>query len=301
MSYFQKLLDKVKGGEKKILSVACAQDEDVLKAVEEARKIGVVDAILVGDKISILEILKRLKISSENYKIEDIKNIEEAAQYAVEIVSSGKAHIVMKGIVDTSIILKAVLNGEKGLRIEGNLLSHIALFKNPNYYKPFIVTDAAMNIAPTLEDKIKIINNAVKVSKDLGVETPKVACLCAKEKVSSKMQATIDAEKLQNMNSDGIIKGCLVAGPFALDIAISKEAAEHKGITHPVAGDADILLVPQIESGNILYKSLTYFSNSESAGLIVGAKAPIVLTSRADSQESKFNSILLAVAFNNEK
>lgn len=301
MSYFQRLLLEVKGRKRKILSVACAQDEDVLKAVEEARKIGIIDAILVGDKTNILEILNELNISSKNYKIEDIKNIEEASQFAVELVSKGKADIVMKGIVDTSIILKAVLNGEKGLRIEGNLLSHIALFHNSNYHKPFIVTDAAMNIAPTLEDKVKIINNAVKVSKDLGIEIPKVACLCAKEKVSSKMQATIDAEKLQSMNNEGIIKGCIVGGPFALDIAISKEAAEHKGLIHPVAGDADILLAPQIESGNILYKSLTYFSKSESAGLIVGAKAPIVLTSRADSEESKFNSILLAIVFNNEK
>ncbi|MGL5232308.1 MAG: phosphate butyryltransferase [Fusobacteriaceae bacterium] len=299
MSYFDKLLGKIKSQKSKIVSVACAEDEDVLTAVENARKIGIISAVLVGNKEKIVEILKELNYEVNNYEIIDEKNMELASQEAVRLVSEGKADIVMKGLVDTSIILKAVLNSKHGLRISDNLLSHVGVFFNDHYHKAFIVTDAAMNIEPTLEEKVKIINNAVKISRDLGVDTPKVACICAKEKVSLKMKATVDADKLQKMCEDGEIKDCIVGGPFALDNAISKEAAIHKGITHTVAGDADILLMPQIESGNVLYKALTYLSKCENASIIVGAKAPIVLTSRADSEETKFNSILLALAFNN--
>ena len=299
MSYFTRILEKVKKQKRKIVAVACAEDEDVLNAVENARKFEIITAILVGDKDKIVKILNELKFDVDNYEIIDAKTIEEASKLAVQLVSQGKADIVMKGLVDTSIILKAVLSNEYGLKIHGNLLSHVGVFFNENYHKPFIVTDAAMNIAPTLDEKVKILNNAVKIAQDLGVEIPKVACICAKEKVSAKMEATVDAEKIQKMCEEGVIKNCIVAGPFALDNAISKEAAIHKGITHTVAGDADILLMPQIESGNVLYKALTYFSKSESAGIIVGAKAPIILTSRADSEETKFNSILLATAFNN--
>lgn len=301
MSYFKRLLNEVKDKEKKKLVVACAEDEDVLGAVEKARSLGVINGVLVGEAEKIIQILKTMNIDEKNYEIVNVKGLEEGARKAVELVSKGFGDILMKGLVDTSIILKAVLDSEIGLRIHGNLLSHVGVFFNENYHKPFIVTDAAMNIAPSLEEKVKIIENAVKISKDLGVELPKVACICAKEKVSSKMEATVHAEKLEELNKAGEIKNCVVGGPFSLDIAISKESAQHKGFNHPVAGEADILLMPQIEGGNILYKALTYFSNSENAGIIVGARAPIVLTSRADSEESKFNSILLGIAFNNEK
>ncbi|WP_313370285.1 phosphate acyltransferase, partial [Sedimentibacter sp.] len=199
-----------------------------------------------------------------------------------------------KGLIDTSIILKAVLDKEIGLRT-GNVLSHAAVFSVDTYHKFFIVTDAAMSIAPSVEEKRQIIENTLTLSRALGAKLPKVAVICAKEKVNPKMTATLDAEELVQMQKDGKITGCIIEGPYALDNAISKEAAEIKGIKGEAAGDADILLMPDIEAGNVLYKALTYLANAENAGIILGAKAPIVLTSRADSDKAKLNSIALSV------
>lgn len=278
----------------KTIAVAVAADLEVLLAVGKAQKLGIAEAILVGDKEKIEEIASTNDIDISMHKIIDEKDVKEASLKAVELVSSGKAHIVMKGLVDTAIILKAVLNKEVGLRT-GNVLSHAAVFEVPNYERLIFVTDAAMNIAPDLMAKKQIIENVVEVAHALDIDEPKVAVVCAKEKVNPKMPPTVDAQKLEEMNKAGDIKGCMVGGPFALDNAVSKKAAEHKGISHPVAGCADILLVPNIESGNVLYKSMVFFSDTKNAGVIVGAKAPIVLTSRADSDETKLNSIALAV------
>lgn len=206
----------------------------------------------------------------------------------------------MKGIVDTSIILKAVLDRDIGLR-DAPVLSHVALFQVPGYDRLLYVTDAAMNIAPDVEAKKHIVSNAVKVAHALGNPNPIVACLCAVEKVNPKMPATLDAAALVEANASGLIPGCTVIGPLALDNAISPEAARHKGIEDPHAGDADILLVPNIETGNVFYKSMVFMAKSQNAGLIVGAKAPVIVTSRADSEQTKLNSIALAltVASNN--
>lgn len=278
----------------KTVSVACAQDVEVLLAIDAAKKEGIVDAILVGDKERIETIAKDNNIDVSKFEIVDIKDMTEASRKAVELVSSGKAHMVMKGLVDTSIILKAVLDKEIGLKT-GKVLSHVAVFDIQGYDRLFTVSDAAMNIAPDLDTKKQIIDNAVGVAQALDNKVPKVAVICAKEKVNPKMPDTIDARELQRMNEEGIIKKCIVAGPFALDNAVSVEAAKLKGINHPVAGKADILLLPDIEAGNVLYKSMVYFAPSKNAGLIVGAKAPIVLTSRADTEETKLYSIALGV------
>ena len=278
----------------KTISVACCQDKEVLIAVENARKQHMIEAILVGDIEKTREIAKTLNIDLNNYELVDIKDLSQACLKAVEIVSTGKAHMVMKGLVDTSIILKAVLNKEIGLRT-GNILSHVAVFDIEGYDRLFFITDAAMNIDPDLNKKKQIIQNAVKLARALDIDEPKVAVLCAKEKVNPKMPDTVDAKELEEMNKKGEIKDCIVGGPFALDNAISEEAAKHKGIDHPVAGKADILLVPDIEAGNIFYKSMTFFAKAQSAGLVLGAKAPIVLTSRADSDITKLNSIALGV------
>lgn len=278
----------------KTIAVACAQDEDVLMAVNEAKKKGIAEAILVGDKEKIEEIANKKSIDLSGYEIIDIKDLSEASLKAVELVSTGKAHMVMKGLVDTSIILKAVLNAEVGLRT-GNVLSHVAVFDIEDYERLLFVTDAAMNIAPDLMQKKQIIENAVTVARALDIEEPKVAVLCAKEKVNPKMPATVDAAELEKMNKNGEIKNCLVGGPLALDNAVSVEAAKHKGIDHPVAGYADILMVPTIEAGNVLYKALAFLARSKNAGVIVGAKAPVILTSRADDEEAKLNSIALGV------
>lgn len=278
----------------KTVSVACCQDKEVLIAVENARKENIVNAILVGDIDKTREIAAEIEIDLNNYELVDIKDLSQACIKAVELVSSGKAHMVMKGLVDTSIILKSVLNKEVGLRT-GNILSHVAVFDIEGYDRLFFVTDAAMNLSPNVEEKKQIIENACSVARSLDIEEPKVAMICAKEKVNPKMKDTVEAKELEDMYLRGEIKGCIVGGPFALDNAISEEAAIHKGISHPVAGKADVLVVPDIEAGNVLYKSITYFSKCENAGLIVGAKAPIILTSRADSDKTKLNSIALGV------
>lgn len=294
MKNFSELIKVAKEKGPKVISVACAQDSDVLKAVEGARKEGIAAAILVGDEPKIKEISNELGIDLNNYEIIHEEDLSKASLKAVELVSSGRAHLVMKGLVDTSIILKAVLDKEVGLRT-GCPLSHIAVFKIPSYDRLFFVTDAAMTLKPDLDTKKKLIENAVSVAHALDIEEPKVAVLCAKEKVNDKMVCTLDAKDLEDMNKRGEIKGCMVGGPFALDNAVSEEAAKLKGMDHPVGGKADILLVPDLESGNILYKSMVFFAQGENAGIIVGAKAPIVLTSRADSDVSKLNSIALGV------
>lgn len=276
----------------KTISVACAQDAEVLSAVSQAKDAGVADAILVGDKEKIEQIAANKNINLSEFEIIDIKDLVEASRKAVELVSSGKAHMVMKGLVDTSIILKAVLDKEIGLRT-GNVLSHVSIFDIEGYDRLFFVTDAAMNIAPDLNTKKQIIENCIQITKGLNIENPKVAVVCAKEKANPKMPDTMDAVELEKMNKNGEIKDCIVGGPFALDNAVSVEAAKHKGIDHPVAGKADILLAPDIEAGNILYKSMVFFANAKNAGIIVGAKAPVILTSRADSDEAKLYSIAL--------
>lgn len=290
---FEDVLKIAKERGPKTVAVACAQDVDALMAVENARKEGIVKGILVGDGVAIKTIADDKGIDLGNFEVIDIPDLAEASLKAVELVSSGKAHMVMKGLVDTAIILKAVLNKEVGLRT-GNVLSHVAVFDIPAYHKLLLVTDAAMNIAPDLNAKKQIIENSLVVANALDVEVPKVAVVCAKEKVNPKMPATVDAGELVKMNEEGSLSGCVVGGPFALDNAVSKQAAALKKIDHPAAGDADIILCPNIESGNIAYKTLSFLvGDSKNAGIIVGAKAPVVLTSRADDEATKLNSIAL--------
>jgi phosphate butyryltransferase len=291
---FKEVLEIARERGPKTVAVACAQDTDVLNAVENARQNNIIDGILVGDQAKIEAIMAEENIDPANYEIVNMEDLAEASLKAVELVSTGKAHMVMKGLVDTSIILKAVLNKEVGLRT-GSVLSHVAVFDVMNYPRLLLVTDAAMNIAPDLNQKKQIIENSLQVAYGLDIDEPKVGVICAKEKVNPKMPATVDAGELVKMNESGELTGCLVGGPFALDNAVSEEAAKLKGINHPVAGKADILMCPNIESGNILYKTLGFLTNAQSAGVIVGAKAPIILTSRADSEEAKLNSIALGV------
>lgn len=283
----------VEKGPKRI-AVACAQDDDVLKAVKSAYDKGIANGYLIGDVELIKSIAKEIDLDLSGFELINILDLAEAALKAVELVSSGKADLVMKGLVDTSIILKAVLNKEVGLR-KGNVLSHVAVFDVPTYHKILLVTDAAMNIAPDVHTKKQIIENTLFVTRALHIEMPNVGVIAAKEKVTESMIATVDAGELVKMNKEGLITGCKVGGPFALDNAISKEAAEIKGIKDPMAGDVDVLLCPTIEAGNVLYKALNFLANAQSAGIIVGAKAPVILTSRADSDESKLNSIALGV------
>ncbi|MCF6461524.1 phosphate butyryltransferase [Clostridium sp. Cult3] len=282
-----------KRGPKKI-SVAVAQDRDVLGAIKVCKDLNIINPILVGDKSKIQQISEKIDFELSEVEIIDEKDGLQASRIATKLVSTGKAEILMKGLIDTSVIMKQVLDKEIGLRI-GKVISHVAVFDVETYHKIFFVTDAAMNISPDIYQKKEIIENAVELAHSLEINNPKVAVIGAKEKVSPKMEATVHAKELSDMYKRGEITGCIVEGPFALDNAISKEAALHKGIESSVAGDADILLVPDIDAGNVLYKSLTFLAKAKSAGIILGTKSPIVLTSRADSQEAKIHSIALGV------
>lgn len=290
---FDEVISKVKSQSMKKVAVAVAQDEPVLEAIRDAKKNGIADAILVGDKEEIIKIAEKIGMDINKYEIIDEKDINKASIEAVKLVSSGKADMMMKGLVDTATFLRAVLNKEVGLRT-GKQMSHIAIFEVPGYERLLFVTDAAFNMYPELKEKIDIVKNAVQVAHALENEVPKVAPICAVEVVNPSMPATLDAANLSKMNERGQIKGCIIDGPLALDNALSKEAAAHKKISGPVAGEADILLMANIEAGNAVYKCLTYTTKSKNGGLLMGAAAPVIVTSRTDSPESKMNSIALA-------
>ncbi|HEX7494839.1 MAG TPA: bifunctional enoyl-CoA hydratase/phosphate acetyltransferase [Bacteroidales bacterium] len=285
----------VEGRPRKKLILAAAQDQHSLGAVIRAWKDNIIEPILVGDKDGIQNIC-----SLNNYDIAGIRIIHESdpdmsVEIAVKMVSSKQADILMKGKIGSSTLLKCVLNKEWGLRT-GNLLSHFALFEVETYPKVIAVTDVAMNIAPTLADKIAIVNNSVDCLNRLGYILPKVAVLGAVEMVNENMKATLDAALLSKMNQRDQIKKCIIDGPLAFDNAVSLESAQLKGIKSEVAGDTDLLLMPDIEVGNVLYKSLVFFAKAKVASIILGALVPIVLTSRSDSEQAKFDSILLAAA-----
>lgn len=292
MRHMTDLVHYAKSLEQKTLVVAVAQDEHVLEAVEMARKDGFIHAILVGDQQAIETICDAHHIPLESYEVIDEKDVAKACQIAVSLVAQQKNHYLMKGIVDTSIILKAALDKEEGLRTK-NRLSHVSVMEIPTYHKLLLMSDGAMNIDPDVEIKQEIIENGNQIAHAIGIEKPNVAIIAAVEKINPKMQATLDAQILIERNQKGAIKNCVIGGPFALDNAINQEAAMHKGIKDPMAGDVDFLLMPQIESGNVFYKSMMFLANAKSASVIAGAKKPIVLTSRADSKESKYYSIAL--------
>ena len=285
------ILNQLKGNEKVLLSVAAAHDEEVLLAIKEAVEKEIIIPILIGDENKIKEISKKIGFNLDGIKIIQKDTIEECAKTAVKLVSSKKADFVMKGLLDTSVILKAVLNKEWGLRTD-SLLSHVMVYEIPSYNKLLVTTDGGMNISPDYEQKVKILKNAIEATNPLGLTNIKVACLAAKEKVNPKMQATVDAKALQEAGNRGEFgDNVIVEGPLAFDLAVSKEAAKIKGFESKVAGETDIMLMPTIEVGNGIGKALTYFAGAKSAGIIMGAKAPIVLVSRADSHESKLYSI----------
>ena len=289
----KKAIDK-KGA---VIAVAVAQDLHVLEAIKEAYQLGIADFILIGDKEKIEGIAKGMQMDLSSFEIFDIPDIVEATQKAVELVSQKKATVLMKGLVDSSIVLKAALNKQEGLRTSKKL-SHIAVFEVPTYHKLLFITDSAINIEPDLTTKKEIIQNAIEAVNKTGISLPKVALLAAKENVDEKMPVTLEYEQLVEMNKKGEINNAILAGPLSLDLAISKKAAIIKNIHNPVCGDADILVCPNIESGNILYKALAFLANAKNGGIVLGAKVPIIMTSRADSSENKLAAIALGTIFN---
>jgi phosphate butyryltransferase len=292
LSDLEDIIDKSETA--KTLVLAVSQDEYSLNAIHKAYHAGIITPVFVGNKVLTEAIIER-----NTYRFDDIQFIDEAddekcVSIAVKMVHAKEAQILMKGKVATRTLLKGVLNRNWGLRKE-RLLSHFALFEVDTYHKLIAVTDVAMNIAPSLKDKIDIINNSVSYLNKLGIAKPKVAVLGAIEMVNENMQATMDAALLSKMNQRDQIKNCIIDGPLAFDNAVSFDSAKHKNIKSAVVGDTDLLLMPDIEVGNVLYKSLVFFAKAKVASVILGAQAPIVLTSRSDSEESKYNSILLAV------
>jgi len=294
MKTIAEMIDAAKRNGRKRVAVAAAQEHSALEAVVDAWKAGLAEPILVGDLAAIDRIAAELGLDISAFERIEEKDISRAAAKAVELVRTGKADVLMKGLLDTSVLLKAVLNKESGINA-GRLSSHVAVMEVQAYHKLLFVTDAAINIAPDIPAKIDIIMNAAQAARALGIDRPKVALLAAVEKVNfEKMPCTADAAIITQMNRRGQLKDCLVDGPLALDNAISAESAKIKKIVSEVAGDADILVAPDIEAGNILYKCLLDLAGARGAGVVMGAAKPIVLTSRADSAETKLASIALA-------
>jgi len=284
------ILDKVKDLPKNTIAVAQAADHDILSVAETAINKGIANFIFVGNPETIKEY-----ISEGNYNLKDVTIVEayddkSCADKAVELVTTGKAQMPMKGLISTATFLRAVLDKEKGLRT-GSIITQITITDKIDGSGLNFITDCAMNINPTLEDKISIVNNAVYLARKFGYDCPKVAMITALETVNQNMQETLDAAVLSKMNDRGQIKNCIVDGPFALDNAISKASADHKGVSGPVAGVADILAVSDIRMGNVLHKAITYFAQKRIGSVIIGTKSPIVMTSRSDSVDDKLVSI----------
>lgn len=291
---FSDLLSRVSACKKKTLSVAVAQDKAVLEAVKAAKERGIADAILVGDEAKIKEIAMELDMNMDDYTVINETDTVAASLKAVQLVHEGRADMYMKGLLDTKTFLKSVLDKEVGLRT-GKPLSHVCVFEIPGIDRLLFLTDVAFMPYPTLEDKVNIINYTVEIANACGVDMPKVAPLAAVEVVNPKMPVTVEAAELTKMNEEGKITGCIVDGPLSLDIALYKEAAEEKGaLGRKVAGDADILLFPDIHAGNLVYKAIVHMVDAKNGNILTGTKAPVILTSRSDSCEVKVNSIALA-------
>jgi phosphate butyryltransferase len=294
---FDELIKKVQGqGEKKIVAVVSADDEHTLEAVVKAKENHIAEPVLIGDEKRIRFILEKMSVQNpETYEILNQDSPEKAAEAAVKLINEKKADFLMKGKIQTADLLKAVVNKEDGLRT-GRVMSHMAIHQMESYHKLLAVTDGGMNISPDLEEKKQIVMNAVIAFRNMGIEKPKVAVVCAVESVNPKMPETQDAEKLKIMNSEGKISDCIVEGPISYDLTMSKESAKIKGYESEVVQDADILVVPDIASGNILGKALVYSAGAKMAGFILGAKVPIVLTSRGSSSEEKYLSLVISAA-----
>jgi len=289
---FDELVERAKGLGKRRLAVANPYEVEDLKAIKRAKDEGIIEPIIIGDKEKIVEFLKKANIEPDMEIVEE-KDYYKAIELSIQFAREGKADLIMKGLVKTPDLLHAVLDKEKGIR-KYKLLSHVGVLSCSRYPKFIIMSDGGMVIAPSLEEKVEILKNALIVAKALEIETPKVALLSAIEIVNPKMPSTLDAALIAKIAQRKQIKGIIADGPLAFDNAISKWAAEHKGIDSPVAGDADVFIVPNIEAGNIFFKILNYLSDGKSAGVVIGAKVPVVLPSRADTPESKFYSIVLS-------
>jgi phosphotransacetylase len=291
---YENLLERCRSLDPVPTAVAHPCEKSALAGAIEAGEQGLIEPILVGPAAKIIQVAEESNQDLGSLEIVDTPHSHGSAAKAVELVRQGRAELLMKGSLHSDELLGAVVARESGLRT-GRRISHVFLMDVPTYHKVLIVTDAAINIAPSLEDKMDICQNAIDLAVSLGLEQPKVAVLAAVETVNSKMPATLDAAALCKMADRGQITHCMIDGPLAFDNAISQEAARIKGIRSAVAGDPDILLVPDLEAGNILAKQLSFLAKADSAGLVLGARVPIILTSRSDTVRSRIASCAVAV------
>lgn len=293
---FQQLIDEAKKRDGIVVGVPSPEDSSSIKTVINAKKENIADFILAGDKEKIIALLEENGSRAEDYEIIHTATVEESAAVIVEMANRNRVQVILKGFLPTASLMKPILDKEKGLRT-GNLFSDILIVENPadNYKGLLGMTDGGLNILPDLDQKKQIIENAVKVFHKLGYEKPNVGVMAAVETVKDSMPATLDARALTGMNEKGEIEGCVVYGPLALDIAVSPEAAQHKGITHPAAGMTQILVVPNIESGNLLGKAFTYYLHLTVAHVVMGARIPILIPSRNESDIDKIHSVALGV------
>lgn len=293
---FQELIANVqKSDVKKRVAVAAAHDEHTLEAIFEAVRDKLLEPLLIGDKNKIIEILNKFNVEFDENNIINTESDKESAEKTVEAVHENKADFIMKGKLQTADLLRAVVDKNKGLRT-GNVMSHVAILEVPSYHKLLAVTDGGMMMYPNVEEKKQILESAVNVFHAMGYDCPKVAVLAAVETVNPKMPEAVDADILKKMNKSGEIKGCIVEGPISVDLTFSKESAKIKGFVSPVTADADILLVPNISAGNIMSKTLTELAGATMAGMVVGARAPIVLTSRGATTQEKYLSLVLSAS-----
>jgi phosphate butyryltransferase len=293
---FEELEQTAKSKPSRRLALAMAEEADALKAVLTAAAEGIVEPILVGNRQAISETAEEQGLDLSPYRVEPAEGEQQCAARAVELVREGEAAVLMKGRTPTAVIMRAILDRHGGLRGHG-VLSHVSIIQVDRYPKLLIMSDPGINIAPDLKTKAAIIENMVYVAQKLGIERPKVAVIAAVEKVNpSAMPATVDAALLAKMSERGQIPGCIVDGPFALDNALSRKSCDTKGIQTEVGGDADALLMPDIEAANIFYKTLAHLTNAKIAAMTIGAKVPVVMSSRADNDTIKYYSILGAVS-----
>lgn len=291
---FDELIESAKGTWKPTIAVAMGNDENVISAMRMATDEGLAHAVMIGDRDLTFRIARNSGISLNGLELVDCTDKAEAAALAVSYARDGRAQAVMKGLIDTATMCRAVLNKDTGIK-DSDVLSHLGLLEVPDFDRLLYSTDGALNMYPDVQKKRRIIENALVVANALGNMHPNVACICALESVNPKMQPTVDANELRKMYLRGEITGCTVSGPLALDNALFERSARIKKITDPKAGHADILLAPEIETGNVLYKSLVYLGKAKSAGVVVGAKDPVIMTSRFDSDETKLRSVALAM------
>ncbi len=291
----QQIEDLLIGKPAKKIAVVAAHDDNVLSSLKAAYDKGFAQPILIGDKQKIFNLADSIDLDLSKVSIIQEDDNEKSARIAIEMVHRGEAHALMKGILPTADFMKAVLNKETGLK-SNRLISHTMVIENENYPKLLFVTDAAITIEPDLQQKVELIRNSVDVAHSLGVEKPKVAVLAAIEVVNTSIKSTLDAALLTQMCRRGQIKGCIVDGPLSLDLAISTESVKHKNIESDVAGDADVLLTPNIDAANILVKSLAFLQKNKMCHIITGAKVPLVVTSRSDESMTKYYSIITALA-----